>query len=122
MPSRSEGDQSFIRPPLIVDDSGDILVFASVEEAESYLEPWAAKQGIAVYDAEGRLVRLVRRGPRVRVAPGDSIPWHSEVLRDRLVSYLSRIGEERTKRSNQWLIDAPLSELIELAADWGRLG
>jgi hypothetical protein len=51
--------------PVIVDDHGDVDFFASVEDTELYLGPWAANEGFAAYDREGRLLELrvgVRRG------------------------------------------------------------
>ena len=44
--------------PVIVDDDGDLDFFASVEDAELYLEPWAVEEGFTAYDSEGRLLEI----------------------------------------------------------------
>ena len=63
--------RTLIVTPVIVDDHGDVDFFASVEDAELYLGPWAANEEFAAYDrfaaydSEGRLLELrvgVRRG------------------------------------------------------------
>jgi hypothetical protein len=37
--------------PVIVDDDGDLTFFASSEDAELYLEPWAVEEEFSVYDS-----------------------------------------------------------------------
>jgi hypothetical protein len=44
--------------PVIVDEHGDVDFFASVEDAELYLEPWVVEEGFGAYGSEGRLLEL----------------------------------------------------------------
>jgi hypothetical protein len=49
-----------IRPPIIVDARGDVLLFRSVERAEAYLEAVDVRNDeyAAAYDSEGRRLEL----------------------------------------------------------------
>ena len=48
-----------ITPPIIVVDDMDIMMFASIEEAEQSIEPVDAQAGdFVAYDAEGRVLRF----------------------------------------------------------------
>ena len=92
--------------PVIVDDHGAVDFFASVEDAERYLEPWAAEQRLTAYDSEGRLLEIgVERGESsfffglskgmvdyvVLVAVEDE-PDHAPQLRATILSLLERTG------------------------------
>src|ERR687890_2468027 len=50
--------RALIIAPVIVDDHGDVDFFASIEDAELYLEPWAVEEEFTAYDSEGRLLKL----------------------------------------------------------------
>jgi hypothetical protein len=91
---------------VIVDDHGDVDFFASVEDAELYLEPWAVEKELTACDSEGRLLELRvegRESPvffgliRTKVdhvlleAVGDE-PHHTLQLRATLLTFLERIG------------------------------
>ena len=98
--------RTLIVPPVIVDAQGDVDFFASAEEAELYLEPWAANEGFAAYDGEGRLLEL--RGERrespelfglvttevdnVLLEAVEDEPHHAPQLRATLVTFLERAG------------------------------
>ena len=95
-----------IVPPVIVDDHGDVDFFASVEDAEVYLEPWAVEEGFTVYDSEGRLLelRVERRESHVlfglirskvdhvRIEAVEDDPHHARQLRATLLTFLERVG------------------------------
>ena len=53
--------------PVIVDENGDLDFFASIEDAELYLESWAVEEGFTAYDSEGRLLEI-RVERRLRVS------------------------------------------------------
>ena len=92
--------------PVIVDDHGDVDFFASVEDAELYLEPWAVEEGFTAYDSEGRLLELRverRESPvlfglirskvdHVRIEAVEDEPNHARQLRATLLTFLERSG------------------------------
>ena len=92
--------------PVIVDDHGDVDFFASVEDAELYLEPWAVEEGFTAYDSEGRLLELRVEGRESPVLFGlirskidhvvleavEDEPNHAPQLRATLLTFLNRIG------------------------------
>jgi hypothetical protein len=92
--------------PVIVDDHGDVDFFASVEDAELYLEPWAVEEGFTAYDSEGRLLelRVERREfpvlfglirskvDHVRIEAVEDEPNHARQLRATLLTFLERSG------------------------------
>jgi hypothetical protein len=92
--------------PVIIDDQGDLDFFASVEDAELYLEPWAVEEGFTLYDSEGRLLELRverRESPvlfglirskvdHVRIEAVEDEPNHALQLRATLLTFLERSG------------------------------
>jgi hypothetical protein len=92
--------------PVIIDDHGDLDFFASVEDAELYLEPWAVEEGFTLYDSEGRLLELRverRESPvlfglirskvdHVRIEAVEDEPHHALQLRATLLTFLERSG------------------------------
>jgi hypothetical protein len=90
-----------MKPPITIDDHGDINIFETIEEAEKYVEPIDARRGdFVAYDSEGRLLRsqIVKRGllgPRVKLEPTETVPKHASALRARLIGFLSKLGESR---------------------------
>lgn len=92
--------------PVIIDDHGDLDFFASVEDAELYLEPWAVEEGFTAYDSEGRLLelRVERRESlvffglirskvdHVRIEAVEDEPHHALQLRATLLTFLERSG------------------------------
>lgn len=92
--------------PVIIDDHGDLDFFASVEDAELYLEPWAVEEGFTAYDSEGRLLELRverRESPvlfglirskvdHVRIEAVEDEPHHAPQLRATLLTFLERSG------------------------------
>jgi hypothetical protein len=92
--------------PVIVYDHGDVDFFASVEDAELYLEPWAVEEGFTAYDSEGRLLELRVEGrespdlfglirskvDHVRIEAVEDEPHHAPQLRASLLTFLERSG------------------------------
>ena len=92
--------------PVIVDDNGDVDFFASIEDAELYLEPWAVEEDFIVYDSEGRLLELRverRESPfffglsktvvdHVVIEAVEDQPNHAPQLRATLLTFLERVG------------------------------
>jgi hypothetical protein len=92
--------------PVIVYDHGDVDFFASVEDAELYLEPWAVEEGFTAYDSEGRLLELRVEGrespdlfglirskvDHVRIEAVEVEPHHAPQLRASLLTFLERSG------------------------------
>ena len=92
--------------PVIIDDHGDLDFFASVEDAELYLEPWAVEEGFTLYDSEGRLLELRverRESPvlfglirskvdHVRIEAVEDEPHHALQLRATILTFLERSG------------------------------
>jgi hypothetical protein len=97
---------TLIVAPVIVDDHGDVDFFASVEDAELYLEPWAVDEGFTAYDGEGRLLELrveKRESPsffglirtkvdHVRIEAVEDVPHDAPRLRATLLTFLERTG------------------------------
>ena len=55
-----------MRPPIIVDNFGDVMFFESAHTAERYLEAIDVEHGEYVaYDSEGRLLQLTTSKDRV---------------------------------------------------------
>ena len=92
--------------PVIVYDHGDVDFFASVEDAELYLEPWAVEEGFTAYDSEGRLLEIRVEGrespdlfglirskvDHVRIEAVEDEPHHAPQLRASLLTFLERSG------------------------------
>jgi len=105
-----------MKAPIIADNRGDLHVFESVDQAERYIEPIDVKNNEwTIYDSEGRSVEAVitrRWGfpERVVLTARDQIPRHSNELRSRLITFLTRIG-----KVHDGLAELPLERLIEEA-------
>jgi hypothetical protein len=92
-----------MKPPIVIDYRGDVVVFATPDDAEKHVEAVDLSNGDAIaYDSEGRLLEgvLVKRGllqPVVRLKGAEDEPNHGDILRDRLVSFLLATGEEAVR-------------------------
>lgn len=101
--------QLAIEPPIIVDETGPIYVFQSVEAAERYLEPIdVAKNRYVAFDSQGRLLRLQATSPRVTIEAAEEYPNHAETLRQLLVKFLKDMGLPEVD-----VIEKSLPELVE---------
>jgi hypothetical protein len=115
---------------VIVDDHADVDYFASVEDAELYLEPWAVEEGFTAYDSEGRLleIRVERRESpvlfglirskvdHVRIEAVEVEPNHARQLRATLLTFLERSG---LSLDNSGVL--PLGELIRRGVEHAGL-
>ena len=116
--------------PVIVYDHGDVDFFASVEDAELYLEPWAVEEGFTAYDSEGRLLELRverRESPvlfglirskvdHVRIEAVEDEPHHAPQLRASLLTFLERSG-----LSIDYSDVLPLGELVRRGVEHAGL-
>lgn len=116
-----------MEPPIIVDNHGDILFFASVEKAEKYLEPIDVENDEYVaYDSVGHLLNLTIQErkwretnflrffkpneytvERVIIELAEAEPTHEDQLRERLIYFFALVGEDK-----DWLLRATLKELV----------
>ncbi|MBI4950304.1 MAG: hypothetical protein HY955_09195 [Deltaproteobacteria bacterium] len=81
-------------PIFVVEGLDDVYVYETIEDAQRSLEPWWVKQKEgAVYDAEGRLLRLETDNIRVTIHLEEMEPTHASKLENTLKSYLKAIGE-----------------------------
>ena len=111
-----------IKAPLVIDASGELLLFRDVSSMENYLEPIDVHNGeYLVYDSEGRKVLLTTAvesssslfglikgsSEHVRVSAVEDPPSYSQVLSAKIRRTLENLS-----------VDAPaaasLSELIAL--------
>lgn len=106
-----------MRPPIIVNNFGDVMFFASVAAVEQYLEAIDIENNEYVaYDSEGCLVTLgvvKQKGlssgiKRVVVERAEAEPTHASELRNTLVDFFGRVGV-----SKDWLASASLEELVK---------
>jgi hypothetical protein len=98
-----------MKPPIIVDNYGDTMIFTSIEDAEVYLEPIDVENGEYIaYDSEGRLLELIPTHPRITIRCSEQEPMHSDELRELLVSMLEETGTARDR-----IITESLKELVE---------
>lgn len=102
---------SCIDSPIIVAEGRDVALFVSVAEAESYLEPIDAADGIyRGYDAEGRLLKVEPDGSGVRVRAAEGSPGHVGELGDLLRGFLERVGEPVDPGCDLWGLVAACDE------------
>ena len=85
-----------MEPPIFVWEPNDLSVFATVEAAQRYIEPYDTDV-YEVYDADGRKLRFETRGtegfmkePDVVLVEAEETPRHQEQLRGVLVSALGK--------------------------------
>ena len=95
-----------IQPPIIVNETGAIDVFDSVEAAERYLEPIdVAKNRFVAFDSEGRLLRLTATSLRVTIEAAEDPPQHVEDARQLLIKLLGDVGVTEANVSEKSLAD-----------------
>jgi len=103
-----------MKPPIFVYENGDLTIFASVEDAETGLEPIDVENDIyTAYDSEGRLLQLIPTSPRITMKDGEKEPTHAEELRVILFEFLLYVG-----LSGDWLKGASLQELVAKASEY----
>jgi hypothetical protein len=111
-----------MKPPIIADSRGDVLVFETVALAESYMEPVDVRNGdYVVFDSEGRLlaVAVERKGrhDRTVLRPGEAIPAHASVLRETLLRFLAK-----TRLAAPGMEQMNLPQLLDLMSGHARKG
>lgn len=90
-----------MKPPVVIDENGNILIYRSVEEAATALEPIDVKNDEYIaYDSEGRLLTLETDNVNVMIYAKEHIPLHADELEMKLREFLFRIGEPRAKDVN----------------------
>lgn len=105
-----------LKPPIVIDAKGDLLVFASQAAAERELTPVDVRAGAypIAYDIEGRLLRIVvqvreRRilgvfrdvQETVRIVAYEHIPTHDQALKELLARFIAPVPAitRRTRRT-----------------------
>jgi len=116
-----------MKPPIIFNDNGDVLIFTSVSSAERYLEPEDIREirekgECEVYDSEGRKlgISIVSKKTSFLFFPInreylelraiDTDPRHVTQLRELLTEFLTLVLE-----SKESLEDCSLDQLIKKA-------
>lgn len=108
-----------MKPPIFIDNNGDITVFASVQDAENWVEPIDVRNNeYEAFDSEGRLLFLTVQKQEgflsssreyVQITEAETDPAHAGELRDRLQIFLKATGESDVGPS------ASLSQLVNAA-------
>jgi hypothetical protein len=114
-----------MRPPIIIDNHGDMLFFDTIQQAEKYLEPIDVRnQEYAVYDSAGMKLRQVIKLPepfnsfRQLLFPVEQVELIvttencASELKDKLAMYIERLQQMRQTRCSRGL-----SERFEKAMD-----
>jgi hypothetical protein len=105
-----------MKPPIIVNDNGDLLAFDTVEKAERYLEPQDVREDNELFDGEGRVLKevIVKHllAKRVKLEPATEPGVGTSRLRDLLADFLSRTGTRSEKPLAEWSLEALLLEMI----------
>ena len=108
-----------MQPPIVVNNRGDIMFFASVKKVEQELEAVDVEnREYIAYDSEGRLITLgtaPRNGwrffgaKRVVVQSAEPLPTHAGELQEVLRNFFRhpRVGEPE-----EWVVSASLSDLV----------
>ncbi|MFI3158436.1 MAG: hypothetical protein QX199_20015 [Methylococcaceae bacterium] len=112
-----------MKAPIIVCENGDINIFQSKEDAESYMEPTDVENAeFMVFDSEGKTLLLdvyTEKGSglfgffggrikKVKIKSDNFIPENVNVLRFQLTNFLLKLNS-----GNQLPSSASISELID---------
>ncbi len=117
-----------MKPPIIVDNRGDVGILKSVESAEKSLEPIdVLNSEYVIYDSEGRLLKASVEEKKVSsvfgvpvhresvvLSPVDQEPAHEDDLRRVLIRFLGKVS-----KSTEALEDYSLEQLIDRAREFG---
>lgn len=80
-----------MRPPIIINEHGDISLFPSVEAAARYVEPVDVRNNEYIaFDSAGFLLQLVPTEPVISIPGYQSDVPHQKQLAQILRSYLER--------------------------------
>ncbi len=115
-----------IKPPILYIEGNDVIVFASQDDAESWIEPWIVKNGQAgdVYDSTGHLLKMevgVKERDRsflwlkwksqyqsIILKENDLTTDYSAELKNRLKAYLVQSGIQENELQNISLMELSL--------------
>jgi hypothetical protein len=104
-----------IKPPLFLCDSYGIHPFESLEAAERYFKPKFVADDEALYDSEGRSLRMEVHDHRIVFHANEAYyPEHSEALEEALRDFLLQRGLPEDR-----LADASLQELVAETMKYG---
>jgi hypothetical protein len=113
-----------IKPPILCIEGNDVVVFATQEDAENWIEPMIVSDGDAgeTYDSAGHLLRMEvgfkeqdrsffgfkwkRQYESTILREGDSASDYTDELKKKLTAYLANRGVQSSELRN-----ASLSEL-----------
>ena len=99
-----------VAPPIFIIGDTDVIMFASVRQAERDLEPIDVRSGgFVAYDSLGRLLRLEASRWRVTITLAESEPSHVSELENALRAYLKALNDpvgEDAKCELPFLVDA----------------
>ncbi len=121
LPRPDELPEWMLNLPLIINNHGDVQIFETVSDAESYMEAVDIRnQEYVGYDAAGRLLLIATDGRIGVVRPAEARPSHQEEVRKLLVRLILAARTPMPDASS-----ASLSELVELTRrfryrPWGR--
>ena len=106
--------------PIVINESDDegrtgaVDVFASLSDAEGYIEPWFAQVRHWAYDARGQPLKIRADGNRTIITVDASRPPIPETLRRVLIGFLSSLPSEGLTTLE--LANIPLEDLTKRAA------
>jgi hypothetical protein len=105
-----------MKPPIIVNENntigttGDLYVFNTIPDLESYLEPWYVDESHFIFDSEGMQLEIAPNGHRVRLAPKEPRSFNTEIAR----AYFARFLKDcRADVTDDFIETATLSELAK---------
>jgi hypothetical protein len=112
-----------MKAPIIVCENGDINIFDSKEDAESYMEPIDVENGeFIVFDAEGKTLLpdvftekanglfgfFGGRIKKVKIKSDNFVPENVDILRSQLTNFLLKLNSDIQLSSS-----ASINELID---------
>jgi len=70
-----------IKPPLFINESGDLSIFETIDDAVRYIEPVDVLSGVYVgYDSQGMLLKLKAQSQRyyrpIEIESAETEPTH----------------------------------------------
>lgn len=105
------------KPPIVVNDNGDVELYETVREAETALEPIDVEnEEFTIFDAEGLVIIPRVAADDIHVELQDSSPqeFEPEQLEATLRRFLSQLDQELTGASEDEIWRSRLPALIEM--------
>jgi hypothetical protein len=84
-----------MKTPIIVSDEGDVLIFESIQAAESYIEPWHLDR-LITFDSDGTMLNFREEGGGVKLYPVKEEQKHEEELKGLLKRFLKKVMPTET--------------------------